>query len=332
MTLSLPEPASPLAERLLHPAETVALAELPARWFHQTVEVVVAGRGERAGDPALPGRLRGAWGAELMRAASDAALAGRPCPWDPPCALDVLMREQGRMTAGLMLPRPAVIRAERRGRDLVVRLTLFGFACDWIEAAAEALVAALRQGDPLRAAGPGGRDPAESVTVIRARRLLSAEGLSVPAAAAAAELTLVTPLQLRRGTETAFDGLGSLVASLGNRISGLARWQDCAVAADWRGLVAFAENLRCDAELRPVRWMRWSGRQGGRAIPMDGLIGRIVIDGGPGNGPGGGLGPLVPLLALGATAHAGSHAALGLGAYDLTLIGGGAESAATNGA
>jgi hypothetical protein len=297
------DPVPPLAARLLRPQASVPLGELPGRWFRQTVEVVVAGQAGRAGDPALPGRIRGAWGHALMRGASAEALAGRPCPWAPPCALDVFFRDQARLTAGLAVPRPYVLAVRAVGADLAVRLTVFGFACDWIDGAGEALTAGLRDGDPL------GRGLAPALSD---RTLHTAEAVPVPEDAAAAELTVFSPLRVRDGADGAFGGAAGLVASLGNRVSGLARWQDAAAAADWRALVAQAETLRCDdSGLDRVRWTRRSARQGGRAIPMQGLVGRLVLEGR--------LGALAPLLALGATCHAGSHTAIGLGGYDLTL-------------
>ena len=323
-TLSLDPPTTDVARRLTAPAQELPLDELPSRWFQQAVEVTLRGLGHLAGDPALTGRIRGAWGRELMRAASPAALDGRPCTWSPPCALDVLFREQGRAAAGLPIPRPAVISARAHGRDLVVRLSLIGFACDWIDSAGEALIAALRHGDPLRLAGgsdppaTGPRGPGTPAvgakgSAIAGRRLATWDGIAVPPAPALAELSFVTPLCLRQGGVPAFDGPRMLLSSLANRIAGLARWHDARIAADWRGLAEAADELHSDAAgLRSVRWTRRSDRQGRRLIPMTGLTGTLVLAGD--------LGPAAPLLALGALCHAGSHTALGLGAYDLTLM------------
>lgn len=299
-------PRSPLEARLLEPAAATPLADLPGRWFHQRVELLVAGHAAAADDPALGGRLRGAWGRALMRGASAEALAGRPCPWDPPCALDPLFREQGAITARLAVPRPYVLAARAAGADLLVRLTLFGFACDWIEAAADALVAALRHGEPP----PLGR-PAEPL----GRRVVTQEGVAVPATAGPAVLTFRTPVAFRSGDDLGAPSARTLVSGLGNRVSGLARWQDTAVTADWRALAEHAETLRFDpSDLRLRRWTRRSSRQEGRTIPLGGWTGRMIL--------GGDLEPVLPLLALGATCHAGSHATLGMGAYTLSVAGG----------
>ncbi|NBC33490.1 MAG: hypothetical protein GVY13_12510, partial [Alphaproteobacteria bacterium] len=65
MPPTLPESLSPIAARLLSPAESVPLEALPGRWFHQRIAVRLAGAAAAAGDPALPGRVRGAWGHRL---------------------------------------------------------------------------------------------------------------------------------------------------------------------------------------------------------------------------------------------------------------------------
>jgi len=297
---------SPLMVRLLEPADTVPLSALPAGWFHQRVEVLVADRAAAAADPALTGRLRGAWGRALMRGASDPALAGRPCRWEPPCAFDPLFREQGRITTRLSIPRPYVLAARPMGGDLLVVLTVFGFACDWIEAAADALVAGLRHGEPAPLGGPA---------TLLGRRLVTADTVTVPAAETGpALLTFHTPVAFRDGNDLRFPGLRTLVSSLGNRVSGLARWQDTAVATDWKTIAEHAETLTLEGDLTERRWQRRSNRQDGRAIPLGGWLGRLVI--------GGDLAPILPLLALGTTCHAGSHTTLGLGACTLTMAAG----------
>jgi len=104
-----------------------------------------------AADPALPDRLRGMLGRALMEGASAEALACRPCPWQPPCALDLLFGDHGALLSGrLSMPRPFVLSVEPFPQDnddrLTLRLSLFGFATDWAEAVAETLVRGLRGG------------------------------------------------------------------------------------------------------------------------------------------------------------------------------------------
>lgn len=298
-----------IAARLAAPMGVAGLAELPHRWFHAEIMVLCRpprgwGVGDLVDDPAFPGRLRGAWGRQLLNTASSAARLGNPCPWSPPCAYDPLFREHPALK-GMETPKPYVIAADPVPGEpdrMALRLTLFGFATDWLESAADAWVLALRGGVAMPNGLHAALEPLD-------RRIAVHEGLPPSAPPTAAILRFVTPLCLRRGGATQGD-VGALFSSLGNRLSGLARWQDTAVAADWRGLKAHAATLTIDASrLRPTAWQRHSARQGDAPIRMEGLRGAVTLTGD--------LAPLWPLLTLGALTHAGSHAAQGLGRYGL---------------
>jgi hypothetical protein len=299
----------PLAHRLLTPARRLDLAALTAAWFTSCVELRCRDVAGLARDPAVPGKLRGALGAALAMTASTEARAGHPCPWQPPCALDVLFRRQGRITPGLELPKPYVLALFPDGADLVLRLTLFGLATDWTEMVAEALVRALR--GPLSLGA--------SLAIVD-RRYWSEEGVGVPEARSALIMAFATPLQLRprrRAADEAGAGEGgfvSLMMSLGNRLSGLARWHDALLEADWQALKAQAAGLEVRPLTRvPVGWQRYSRRQR-RWIPAAGVETVLLVQGelDP-------AGPLLHLLVLGESAHVGSHATLGQGRYELLV-------------
>lgn len=299
----------PISARLAAPAGMVGLADLPDRWFHADIVALCRpprgwGVGDLVHDPAFPGRLRGAWGRQLLTTASAAARLGGPCPWSPPCAYDPLFRERPALK-GLETPKPYVITADPAPGcpdRMALRLTLFGFATDWLESAADAWILALRGGVAMPNGLHAALEPLD-------RRVTIHEGLTPPPPPAAAILRFVTPLCLRRGGATHGE-VGSLFASLGNRLSGLSRWQDSTLAADWRGLKQHAATLTIDAAaLRPMAWQRHSARQGDTSIRMEGLRGPIALSGD--------LAPLWPLLTLGVLTHAGSHAAQGLGRYTL---------------
>ena len=144
-----------LAERLLRSEARVPLDGLAGRWRAARIRAVVPGHGPLAGEVVVMNRIRGAVGAVLMEGASAEAVAGQPCPWQPPCALDVLFREQGRIGGRHGLPKPWVLALDRRGSDLIVTLTLFGFAADWSDVVRQALAMALRRRIDWRDCAPG---------------------------------------------------------------------------------------------------------------------------------------------------------------------------------
>lgn len=301
MTAQAREPArSALAARLLAPARRVDLVALAAEWFRAVIVVRCRASHGLAADVRLLNRVRGALGTALTETASAEALAKQPCPWLPPCALDVLYRTQGHITPGLEIPKPYVLQADEDGTDIVLALTLFGFASDWAEAVAEALVRGLRRGLDLAVTG---------------RELTSSEAVVVPVTAGGALLLFETPLHLRRTEDPDPDAppdFPALVSSLANRVSGLARWQDAALDLDAGALKSLARSLRVRWEVaRPEEWDRYSHLQA-RSVPMEGTVASALVEGG--------LEALLPLLALGETCHAGSHAAFGLGRYRLALL------------
>jgi hypothetical protein len=82
---------SDIARRLIEPARRLSLEALARDWF----TLAVAGYGALAHDLDLLRPLRDGIGAVLLEGASPEAIAGAPCLWQPPCALDILFREQG---------------------------------------------------------------------------------------------------------------------------------------------------------------------------------------------------------------------------------------------
>jgi hypothetical protein len=305
-THETPDDSAPrtLAGMLGAPAHRRALAELPARFPHVVIELTCTGAAALARDPAAPGRVRGALGEVLKGTASREAVEGRPCPWTPPCAFDPLYRSQGRIGSGLEIPKPFVLALDSAGRDLVVHLSLFGIAARYAESLAEALTQALRRG--LRRPGGGRLD-------VGGRRIGGAEGIADWAPWAgrpvqALHLRFLSPFRVRDGNR-ARAGFAPLVSSLGNRVSGLARWMDIRVEADWRRLREAASDIEVtQSTIGEVDWVRASRKQH-RLISMNGFVGDCVVEGD--------LTRLVPLLALGQLTHAGSNAALGLGRYEI---------------
>lgn len=288
-----------LEERLSRPARLIPLDALPSAWFHSVIELRCQGASELGTQQNLPGKIRGALGEALKLTASQQAVAGQPCPWSPPSALDVLFRCQGKITPALEIPKPYVLAVYPDGDDLLIRLTLFGFASDWTEMVSEALVRAVR--------GPISIE--RSLEIID-RRYWSQERVVCRTTGIAA-IVFQSPLQIRQGQQRVRLDLPTLVANLGNRISSLARWQDAAVDASWSDLKVHAGRLQVvPLEQQDHQWSRFSRKQR-RRIPIEGECPAWLIRGS--------LGPILPLLAIGAVTHAGGRATLGLGRYELEV-------------
>lgn len=296
---------SALEERLSTPATLLTPPALADAWFMGHVVLMVAGFAADVPLVQLAGRIRGALGTVLRLGASADAIAGGPCPWQRPCALDVLYRTQGRITSGLEIPKPYVLAVDRDGDLLRVDLGLVGFASDWLEEVAAALTLAWRQHLP---------DARGSEIVDR--ELRSTDAVAVPAGAQAVVMDFQSPLELRfrdGAPPSAAAALVSLLSTLGNRVSSLARWQDAAVDADWRQLKDAAGQIEATVLSNDdATWQRHSSRQQ-RWIPMHGDRPTLLLQGE--------LQPFLPWLAIGAAVHVGSHAALGMGRYHLRLPG-----------
>lgn len=291
----------PIGDRLRLPTRRVALADLPALWFRHRVQVLAPKPAGFLRDHGLPGRLRGAIGQRLVSSASAEAQVGQPCPWRPASALDPFFVAR-RLGPGLEIPKPMLPFVEEDRGVLLFGCDVFGFATAWGEAVGEAMVAGLREG-LLDARGQRWRfEPLR-------RDLEELRGFEPPPdGAVAAVLQFATPLCLRHGAAAMDAEAGMAMASIANRASGLARWHDATLEADWTGLAARWRRLTEDrSAMRAERWRRSSARQGGRDVPMVGDSGALQL---------GRLDPeLALLVAAGATTAMGSHTALGLGRY-----------------
>ena len=292
--------AADLQHQLFTPTDSIALESLPLRWRHVCITGRCRGEAVRVERHDLVGKLRGALGEALMATASREALAGEPCTWSPRCGLDILFRCQGKVTKALDLPKPYVIGLDVVGEDLLAHLTLFGMAEAWRDSIADAWIHALRS--PL---GIG-----SSFDVID--RVVAARTGVACLAASKLQLAFKTPVQIRQGQERKELTLPLLVSSLGNRISGLARWQGLQVDADWPALKAHAETLRVTKQNAETHhWQRYSRRQD-RRVPLAGSRESWVIQGD--------LAPLMPLISIGSTTHVGSRTTFGLGRFGFEVL------------
>jgi hypothetical protein len=246
--------------------------------------------------------IRGAWGRALAEGASVGAVERRECDWAAPCAYDLFFNPMGKLAARLDIPKPWVIALLLDGDDLIVELSLFGVAGDWAGEAADGLVRGLRRGLD----GPNGPRPFE----VSDRTIEAAEGLPMAQLPLGAQLAFRTPLEMRSGDDAHLRP-ASVIKSLANRASGLARWHGLRLAIGPAELSAQAELAGAAArweEAAPTPWRRGSKAQD-RTIPLAGRGGVLSL-------------PITPpmiaaLLTVGATAHAGGRVTLGLGRYDL---------------
>ncbi|MCF6344389.1 MAG: hypothetical protein L3J15_06945 [Devosiaceae bacterium] len=297
---------SPLQQRVDEPARFIGLEELAATWFSQTIEIKIFGYGELLNNKDLLPFIRRAWGSELVRGASSEAINEAPCPWTPPCALDVFFREQMRYGKH-GIPKPYVFAADKKEQNLVVKLNIFGFANDWLPVAVELLVQTLRERVSWGKLARGEFLPKFEITQLRTSTI---EGFDVVDTPDMVEISFITPLD-SAGNSDLIDEPHSFIGRLARRIDGLARWQDAKLEADWfalseqwKGLKYWSEELTSDYT------KRWSHRQNANLV-NDAVSGKLMIAGN--------LAPILPLLIIGQNCHAGRGAVTGQGRYNIIL-------------
>jgi hypothetical protein len=298
------EPTLTPAERLRHPLSALKPAALLELWRRVTIVVRCARPPQFDGGPGLTGRLRGAFGRRLWDAAILTHLPADPAGRTALPLYDLLFGEHGRQIGGSRRPKPFVLGAELRAGGIEVTLTLFGFAGFWFAAAAQTLCEALEAGIAIA-------DQARVRARLRVSeyRIERIEGVPPPAAGGAVRLHFATPFVVAQGGALTL-APAALIASLANRIRGLARWHDLDLDMDWpKTLARAAELTLTEPRLTPWLWDRRSTRSGPRAIPMRGLSGAFTLSGD--------LAPFLPLLAIGETTHLGSGTTFGLGRYVL---------------
>ncbi|MQX38169.1 CRISPR system precrRNA processing endoribonuclease RAMP protein Cas6 [Roseospira navarrensis] len=301
----LDTPPTLLDQSLADPDRTVDASSLLEVW-HQADIRFDCERPTGLDEPwRLPHRIRGAVGHQLRGSASPAARNGRPCPWTPPCAHDLLYRTRTVPDLRQPLATPWVIAAEAPD-DTTVTVTnsLFGWAVDWIGEVAEAATQALNGHAPTPAAH-------RLRLPVRSRAITVLEGIPDPTAwpdDAPAVLDFRTPVLFRDG-DRPHATLADLPLRLADRLEALAPWMGVRLRVKAAALQALAETLpRDESGLRPFAGMRRSHPQG-RRVPVEGRVGPLLLGAPPPM--------LVPYLVLGQWTHVGSRAGLGQGRYSL---------------
>lgn len=292
-----------LRDRLQAPVMEGGLGQLAAIWKVTTITVRCRPPPGLEDGPWLTGALRGALGSALSRRPPPPPLVPGPT-FDRPRAFDVLFRPQGMWTASWEAPKPFVLRTDRSGGLIDVSASLFGFADYWAPEVQAGLIDALRGGVSIAESGAVRAPFAPEGVELRQRT-----GRTAPVLRDRAGLAILTPLAFRID-RAVVGSLGGFLPAVLRRLDGLARWHDSALRDDDGVLAAAAGSVSVeDIDLTPVAWRRRSGVQGGREIPMAGLIGRFEL-----------CGPLTPFaaaLAMAEDAHVGHGAAGGMGRFAL---------------
>ncbi len=284
----------------MQPTRQLGLEELAATWFGVEIEATLPGYGPLVGDMEMFRKIRGALGATLLRSASLEARNNRPCPWQPPCALDLLFREQARGGGGRGVPKPWTLAADRNGQDLVVRLTLFGFAAEWVPAISAALTEALVHGVEWRSLRPDLFKPRPEISLLQLREIQGTDAVAVPATAL---VTFVTPLEAE--VTDLREAPWSLLTRGARRVQMLAAWMDAELIESVEGVAAEARALRINtAGLEALPIPRRSGR-GGQAFQQLMHRGSLSVTGD--------LRAAWPLLRIMACSHVGRAITAGFG-------------------
>ena len=310
---------SDLPDRLNSPARLLTLEELAETWFEVVVGATLPGYGALADDLRLLRRLRGSLGDVLKNGASAACIKGEPCDFEPPCTLDVLFREQGRIGPH-GIPKPFVITAERQGRDLRVSVSLFGLAADWSSTVQHALVEVLAKRIRWKAQHPGLFLPLLKVTDVS---VVPINGVVLDCVPDQIELLFETPV-VAEGDHPK-DTPSTLIARLARRIDGLARWQDARLDVDWHWLCEKWRTLSYETiDLESTRMLRRSTASM-QDYETDVVGGSVHLTGD--------LAPIWPLLVLGTRTRLGKGANAGFGRYRLvpgtTLLSAGSTTPGT---
>lgn len=293
------QPETRFASHLLQAKTAQTLHCIASGWFEQTVTYRLQ-NAAAANITGLGGHLRRSFLGSLARGASSAAMNNQPCSWDPPCGLDIFLREQFRGARGDGLPKPYVIFSDIDGADLLVSLRVFGLANDWFNLAAEAMLDGMRQILPWQ------RLTGSAMAPVTDRGVVQLAGLHIPDPAEFMALEFTAPVDVAgKGGPVE----SSLLSRLLRRIDGLARWQGLALSADYAKLVSGQIKA---LDYNGSRWQRCSyvspNRKGQKRRHKT-VTGMLVVSGD--------LHDLLPLLVIGERCHIGRAAVEGLGRFCL---------------
>ena len=249
--------------------------------------------------------LRRSFLGALGPAASEAARVGRPCSWDPPCALDVFCREQLRGPRGDGLPKPYVVLCYSDGCDLIVGVRVFGMAIDWFMAASEAMAQGLRMILPWNKVVPSLFEPPQ----ITGRWIEM--GRPAPRLGHGDAVRIVFSSRTDIGKTNPFETPHRLLSRMLRRVDGISRWNGFAITdTTGRAIAKHMAGLRYDTSgLKRVTYSRPNAKKQCRVNHA--VTGHLIVRGD--------LEPVWPVLAMGERSHLGRGAVEGLGRFKIEI-------------
>ena len=230
---------TPLGQHLAEPTYVEDFFTLAQNWHDMRLTLTLANAAPAA-QIDFGAHIRRSFLGALGPGASPAARSNRPCNWDPPCTLDVFNREQWRTAKGGM-PKPFSLHIHPDGRNLCIELTVFGMACDWFHAAADAMTIGLLTILPWTKATHG---RITGPPVILDRQVSLSAGLETPAQSKRMILDFPNGLDVsgREGASPV-----ALVSAAVKRVNMVSRWQGLVVPDDIAAkLIADARRSKFD--------------------------------------------------------------------------------------
>jgi hypothetical protein len=288
---------------LLEPALNIPLEEALELFEYTDVRLVCKKPDDLSEFPDLPTRLRGALGRQLYNISQAMDLSNDPFSRLSPFGF--LFGEHGFQKSHLALPKPLAVRSWVDNGEFHVLIRLLGHAQYYAPLVLECMAEALGSGISIT-------ENAKYRVPVSVQDSWIEEYKDInPVFGNLAVLSFETPFCVRSGHNVTLSKR-ALLNSMYQRSNGLLRWCDIELSSDTKLPREKENHLMMDSnELRHIKWKRYSIRQKGTTIYMQGFLGKLKISGD--------LGHLCALLKVCELFGIGSHAALGLGAFKLTI-------------
>lgn len=294
--------------RLVRDARPATIYELANRWRMLDITVRLPGMAAFSAAHDLGNKLRGALGSVLLKSASKAVAHRLPCNWGYTSTAEVFFGRRPMVCLGghsSEISKPFVFawKSDRSGA-LVIRLRIFGFACERAAAVADALIVAIKEKvawrEMAKEIASRAPDAIEPTVDIPEKRI----GLTpIPSIPRQAELCFQTPVDADRGDALANPRI--LLHRIVRRTALLAPWHGLSIEKCYEDIVAMAELVPIDGcEVTSVCAPDFGGHRHGNALSPPLIVRLSDFDSSIWQG-----------LRIGEVAHIGRGASLGLGRY-----------------